>query len=81
MAEHLGSEAKDVSNLYALIKMYDYYNASKQLNKVSHWLNGKSRCEGKASGCLLASTVLVLATKKPPQYRIQMFFESCHNPP
>lgn len=30
MAEHLRSEAKDVSNVYALMKMYDYYNASKQ---------------------------------------------------
>lgn len=37
MAEHLRSEAKDVSNACALIKTYDYYNASKRLNKVSHW--------------------------------------------
>lgn len=32
MAEHLRSEAKDVSTVYALIKVNDYYNASKQLN-------------------------------------------------
>lgn len=58
MAEHLRSEAKDVC---ALIKMYDYYNASKQLNKVLEWVSSKSRCDGssrvgqaKATGSLLA---------------------------
>lgn len=34
-----------MSNVYALIKMYDYNNASKQLNKVLDWLKGKSRCD------------------------------------
>lgn len=59
-----------MSNVHALIKMDDYHNAFKQLNKVSHWLswlNGKSRCDGKiwkqqswsGQSCLLADLPFV----------------------